>query len=165
MRSEATWSEPSETHNSAWFPFVQLRQTFQVSYLNFVLLQFRKYPNSDRAFGEPPLFSCTDSYKRVLEAHLAEAVAKISRSYEVRAIYARGEPPPRCAACVIGSWRKFKNPVAHGCNNELHVIHFEPIAGEMPSVDIVRPRCLFLPSVCTVHAESAVARQTSGTFI
>lgn len=43
----------------------------------------RKYPNSDRAFGEPPLFSCTDSYKRVLEAHLAEAVAKITRSYEV----------------------------------------------------------------------------------
>eukprot|EP00752_Nemacystus_decipiens_P011839 g10501.t1 len=41
-----------------------------------------KYPNSDRAFGEPPLYSCTDSYKRVLEAHLTEAVAKITRSYE-----------------------------------------------------------------------------------
>lgn len=57
----------------------------------------RKYPNSDRAFGEPPLFSCTNSYKRVLEAHLVEAVAKITRSYEVcmyvGTTYTRGEQP------------------------------------------------------------------------
>lgn len=44
----------------------------------------RKYPACDRAFGEPPLYSCTNSYKRVLEAHLEQAVAKITESYEAR---------------------------------------------------------------------------------
>lgn len=52
------------------------------------MLPVRKYPNADRAFGEPPLYSCTDSYKRVLEAHLTEAVAKITRSYEVGTLLA-----------------------------------------------------------------------------
>lgn len=66
----------------------------------------RKYPNSDRAFGEPPLFSCTDSYKRVLEAHLTEAVAKITRTYEVGTTHARGELPlrvhwPRIFVCCV----------------------------------------------------------------
>lgn len=43
----------------------------------------RQYPSCDKAFGEPPLYCCTDSYKKVLEAHLVEAVAKITNSYEV----------------------------------------------------------------------------------
>jgi len=49
----------------------------------FVCIMRRKYSNSDRAFGEPPLYCCTNSYKRMLEAHLVQAVAKITKSYEV----------------------------------------------------------------------------------
>eukprot|EP00904_Undaria_pinnatifida_P012114 jgi/Undpi1/8032/HiC_scaffold_24.g10504.m1 len=41
-----------------------------------------KYASVDRAFGEPPLYCCTNSYKRVLESHLVQAVDKITKSYE-----------------------------------------------------------------------------------
>lgn len=52
---------------------------------SFLMIYCRKYPACDRAFGEPPLYSCTNSYKRVLETHLEQAVAKITESYEARA--------------------------------------------------------------------------------
>ncbi|CAM9486589.1 unnamed protein product [Ascophyllum nodosum] len=41
-----------------------------------------KYANANRAFEEPPLYSCTDSFKKILGAHLKQAVKKISRHYE-----------------------------------------------------------------------------------
>ena len=43
----------------------------------------RKYASVDRAFGEPPLYCCTNSFKKVLESHLVQAVANITKSYDV----------------------------------------------------------------------------------